>query len=98
MFLESDEPLPVEPTLSHCGPVSIHEDVEHLIRIAGRLFSVIEQQIRFIERSLTMTPEVYDGASGSTLLKEQLLRVAANLNASLEEIAGRLSQPSQRPF
>jgi hypothetical protein len=75
---------------------SIHDDVEHLIRIAGQLMLAIEQQIHLIEQSLTVTPDVSDGPEGSTLLKEHLLRVAANINASLEEVALRLEKRSEQ--
>ncbi|MGC2486267.1 MAG: hypothetical protein WA359_08490 [Acidimicrobiales bacterium] len=75
---------------------ALYDDVEYLIEIAGRLFSAIEQQIRFIEVSVTVSPD--DHPRSAILLKEQLIRIAANLNLSLEEFAVRLGERSGQPI
>jgi hypothetical protein len=75
---------------------ALYDDIEYLIEIAGRLFSAIEQQIRFIEVSLTVAPDNHPRSP--IVLKEQLIRIAASLNVSLEEFAVRLEERTDRPI
>jgi hypothetical protein len=83
-------------TLQRLDGVTLQEDVEHLIAIAGQLFSAIERQIHSIEESLALVVKDHGEATGQTVLKEHFIRVAANLNASLQEIAIRLEERTER--
>jgi hypothetical protein len=69
---------------------SVREDVEHLIHIAGQLFSAIERQIHAIEVDLTSTHSDVPSMNSALVFKEHLIRSATNLNASLQEIAHHL--------
>jgi hypothetical protein len=89
-----------EAELSHQGTArdsetaALYDDVEFLIDIAGRLFRAIERQIRFVEVSLAVAPD--DNPRSTIVLKEQLIRIAASLNVSLEEFAVRLEERTDR--
>jgi hypothetical protein len=90
-------PTTADPTpavVGHSLAESIREDVEHLIRIAGQLFSAIEHQIRAIEVDLTRT-ESAAAPSNAIVLKEHLIRSATNLNAALQEIAHHLGESNE---
>jgi hypothetical protein len=71
---------------------SIHQDVERLIQIAGHLFAAIERQIRSIEVDLMFAQSDVPILSSVTVFKEQLIRSANSLDASLREIAQHLSE------
>jgi len=73
---------------------SIHQDVERLIQIAGHLFAAIERQIRSIEVDLMFAQSdvPIPILSSVTVFKEQLIRSANNLDASLREIAQHLGE------
>src|ERR1700722_17001940 len=75
--------------------VTVHDDVERLIAIAGQLISAIEWQIHCIEESLMVALGENDSSKGKTVLKEHLIRTALNLNNSLREIAVRLEDRSE---
>jgi uncharacterized membrane protein YccC len=68
----------------------LHDDVERLIQIAAQLFAAIERQIHRIEDDLTFTSGKNMVAGGQTMFKEQLIRTAQALDASLQEIAQHL--------
>lgn len=68
----------------------LHDDVERLIKIAAQLFGAIERQIHRIEDDLTFTSGKNMVAGGQTMFKEQLIRTAQALDASLQEIAQHL--------
>jgi hypothetical protein len=76
--------------------VSLQEDVERLIRIAGQLYSTIERQIQGIEKGLVMAEEESDAFKSQTVLKEHLIRTALSLNESLHEVAVRLEERTER--
>jgi hypothetical protein len=93
MSLQEIEPIHEVTTMDR-GSAALYDDVEFLIEIAGRLFAAIEQQIRFIELSVTVAPD--DHPRSPIVLKEQLIRIAAGLNVSLEEFAVRLGERTDR--
>jgi len=68
----------------------LHDDVERLIQIAAQLFAAIERQIHRIEDDLTFTSGKNLVAGGQTMFKEQLIRTAQALDASLQDIAQHL--------
>jgi hypothetical protein len=68
----------------------LHDDVERLIQIAAQLFAAIERQIHRIEDDLSFTSGKNMVAGGQTMFKEQLIRTAQALDASLQEIAQHL--------
>ncbi|HEV3268660.1 MAG TPA: hypothetical protein VGZ68_09700 [Acidimicrobiales bacterium] len=70
----------------------LHDDVERLIQIAAQLFAAIERQIHRIEDDLTFTSGKNMVAGGQTMFKEQLIRTAQALDASLQEIARHLGE------
>jgi hypothetical protein len=76
--------------------VTLQDDVERLIGIAGQLFSAIERHIHHIEESLAIAREENDGLKGLTVLKEHFIQTAVSLNESLHEIAVRLEEPTER--
>ena len=69
----------------------LHDDVERLIQIAAQLFAAIERQIHRIEDDLTFTSGKNLVSGGQTMFKEQLIRTAQALDASLQDIAQHLS-------
>src|ERR1035437_5275500 len=73
----------------------LHDDVERLIQIAVQLFAAIERQIHRIEDDLTFTSGKNMVAGGQTMFKEQLIRTAQALDASLQEIALHLGQRAE---
>ncbi len=73
----------------------LHDDVERLIQIAAQLFAAIERQIHRIEDDLTFTSGKNMVAGGQTMFKEQLIRTAQALDASLQEIALHLGQRAE---
>jgi hypothetical protein len=87
---------------SHFESNPFHDDVERLIQIAAQLFATIERQIRRIEEDLTFTAGENTMLAGQTLFKEQLIRTAQALDASLQEIARHLDErdveSSESPF
>jgi hypothetical protein len=82
--------VPTSAVIGHNLGDSIREDVEHLIHIAGQLFSAIERQIHAIEVDLTSTESDIPSINGAIVFKEHLIRSATNLNASLQEITHHL--------
>jgi hypothetical protein len=106
MLLENAEPsqrsTEIAPPSTTAGPTpavvghslgeTIREDVEHLIQIAGQLFSAIERQIHAIEVDLTFTESDHHSANNAILIKEHLIRSATNLNTSLQEITHHLGE------
>ena len=95
MLLESDdlaaddEPV-VHASITHLTSGeggNLHDDIEQLIDIAAHLFSAIEIHIRHLEEVLTSTSRYEMKPSTQTVFKEQLIRTAASLNASLCEVA-----------
>jgi hypothetical protein len=93
-------PLPTtaDPTpavVGHTLAETIREDVEHLIHIAGQLFSAIERQIRAIEVDLTSTQSA-SSMTGAVVLKEHLIRSATNLNTALQEITYHLGETNEQ--
>jgi hypothetical protein len=66
---------------------SLHDDIERLIDIAAQLFSAIEVHIHHLEEVLTAPIRDDVKSSSQTVFKEQLIRTAASLNASLCEVA-----------
>jgi hypothetical protein len=68
---------------------NLHDDIERLIDIAVQLFSAIEVHIHHLEEVLTSS-HGDDKSSTQTVFKEQLIRTAASLNASLCEVAVHL--------
>jgi hypothetical protein len=66
---------------------SLHDDIERLIDIAAQLFSAIEVHIHHLEEVLTSSHNDSINSSTQTVFKEQLIRTAASLNASLCEVA-----------
>jgi hypothetical protein len=98
MLLRSDEsPAFVTHGMATTSaePVTVHDEVERLIAIAGQLISAIEWQIHCIEESLTTAQEEKDSSKSRTVLKEHLIRAALDLNNSLREIAARLEDRSE---
>ena len=93
-----------EPTLfierrkasRRAGDVTLHDDVERLIGIAGQLFSTIERQIRSVEEGLAAAEKQSDLFRSQTVLKEHLIGTALRLNESLHDIAVRLEERSER--
>lgn len=73
----------------------LHDDVERLIQIAAQLFAAVERQIHRIEDDLTFTSGKNMVAGGQTMFKEQLIRTAQALDASLQEIALHLGQRAE---
>jgi hypothetical protein len=72
---------------------SIQDDVERLIDIAAQLFSAIERQIHRIEQDLNYSAGGRVGEkNGHVVFKEQLIRSAASLDASLQQIVEHLGQ------
>jgi hypothetical protein len=98
MLSRTDESLSSSngATLQRTDGATLQEDVERLIAIAGQLFSAIERQIHSIEESLAVVVKEHGEATGQTVLKEHFIRVAANLNTSLQEIAVRLEERTER--
>jgi hypothetical protein len=96
MLLESDEPSKDNDealehvSLTHLTSAeggNLHDDIERLIDIAAQLFSAVEAHIRHLERVLTSSHGDNVKSSTQTVFKEQLIRTAASLNASLCEVA-----------
>jgi hypothetical protein len=96
MLLENDEPLTEDDlvrdhaSLTHLASReggSLHDDIERLIDIAAQLFSAIEVHIHHLEEVLTSSHGEGIASSTQTVFKEQLIRTAASLNASLCEVA-----------
>jgi hypothetical protein len=83
---------PTPTVVDHPIGTSIHDDVERLIHIAAHLFSAIERQIHSIEADLMFAQSDVPSLSSVTLFKEQLIRSANNLDASLREIAQHLGE------
>ncbi|HEV3187498.1 MAG TPA: hypothetical protein VGZ04_05545 [Acidimicrobiales bacterium] len=69
-----------------------HDDVERLIQIAAQLFAAIERQIHRIEDDLTFGSGKNMLVGDQIMFKEQLIRTAQALDASLEEIARHLGE------
>jgi hypothetical protein len=74
----------------------IQDDIERLIAIAAQLFSAIERQIHHIEQDLNYSQSGGVASAGATVFKEQLIRTAASLHDSLNEIAIHLDDRAQR--
>jgi hypothetical protein len=95
MLLESDDRAPDDEPVKHVPLThltsseggSLHDDIERLIDIAAQLFSAIEVHIHHLEAVLTSTSRDEMKSSTQTVFKEQLIRTAASLNASLCEVA-----------
>jgi hypothetical protein len=96
MLLESDDlgreddEAPAHVSLAHLRSTeggNLHDDIERLIDIAAQLFSAIEVHIRHLEQVLTSANRDEVKSSTQTVFKEQLIRTAASLNASLCEVA-----------
>jgi hypothetical protein len=83
---------PTPAVVGHNLGETIRGDVEHLIHIAGQLFSAIERQIHAIEIELTTTQIDERSLKSATVFKEHLIRSATNLNSSLQEIAHHLGE------
>jgi hypothetical protein len=75
------------PTEAHELGSPIQDDVERLIEIAGQLFGAIERQIHHIEQDLNFSQSKGTAQNGQTVFKEQLIRTAASLHQSLNDIA-----------
>jgi hypothetical protein len=75
---------------------SIQDDVERLIQIAAQLFGAIERQIHRIEQDLNYSQSKQMASGGQIVFKEQLIRTAANLDASLQEIVVHLGERAER--
>src|ERR1035437_11200805 len=109
MLLESDEPpdgrdavalLMSESRSMHLvgsefETSPLHDDAERLIEIAAQLFAAIERQIHRMEDDLTFTSGKNMVAGGQSMFKEQLIRTAQALDASLPEIALHLGQRAE---
>jgi hypothetical protein len=99
MLLRSDEPTTFverRKASRRAENVTVQEDVEQLIRIAGQLYSTIERQIQGIEKGLAMAEEESDSFKSQTVLKEHLIRTALSLNESLHAVAVRLEERTER--
>jgi hypothetical protein len=103
----SQQSLEIAPPSTAAGPTpaaadvpigsSIRDDVERLIQIAGQLFTAIERQIHSIEVDLMFAQSEISTLSSVTVFKEHLIRSAANLDSSLQEIAHHLGDRSPAP-
>jgi hypothetical protein len=82
---------------SRAGGGNLRDDIERLIDIAAQLFSAIEVHIHHLEEVLTSSHDDGIKSSTQTVFKEQLIRTAASLNASLCEVALHLEGHSKPP-
>jgi hypothetical protein len=99
MLLKDDEPTTFverRKASRRVENVTLQDDVERLIRIAGQLFSTIERQIHSIEVGLAVAEEEGDAFKSQTVLKEHLIRTALSLNESLHDVALRIEERTER--
>jgi hypothetical protein len=96
-----DRAHPADFAISQTGPHDlgspIQDDVERLIEIAGQLFGAIERQIHHIEQDLNFSQSKGIAHHSQTVFKEQLIRTAASLHQSLNEIAIHLGDHASPP-
>jgi hypothetical protein len=93
--ISADDSTAAEPTaaaVAHPVAHSVRDDVERLIQIAAQLFSAIERQIHSIESDLMFTQGEEARLRGQTVFKEQLIRSAISLDASLRDIVLHLGE------
>ena len=95
-------------TVSSSGPASspeevkvvgngtIQGDVERLINVAAQLFSLIEGQVHELGDELVSTFNENVRVSGRGVVKEEVIRSAANLDSSLQEISEHLGREDAR--
>jgi hypothetical protein len=72
--------------------VTLRDDVEHLLEIAGQLFSAIERQIHRIEDDLGLAYGEEARAYAQTVFKERLIHCAQSLDVSIQEIGLHLER------
>ncbi len=72
--------------------VSLQDDVERLLEIAGQLFSAIERQIHRIEEELVFAAGEQVREYAHTVFKERLINCAESLALSIKEIGLHLER------
>jgi hypothetical protein len=72
--------------------VSLQDDVERLLEIAGQLFSAIERQIHRIEVEMVFVAGEQVREYAQTVFKERLINCAESLDLSIKEIGLHLER------
>ena len=75
---------------------TIQGDVERLINVAAQLFSLIEGQVHELGDELVSTFNENVRVSGRGVVKEEVIRSAANLDSSLQELSDHLGKEDAR--